>query len=59
MRKKLCHMNKRATITVTAKMVMAAARMMHTFFFMNSSVRNRLGTNQRTSTLLSRAASKT
>ena len=56
MRKKLWYMNVRATITDTAKMNIATKSMRHTFFFMNSCVRNRFGTSQRTSTLLSRAA---
>ena len=49
-------MNERATITDTAKMNMATNSMRHTFFFMKLSVRKRRGTSQRTSTLLSRAA---
>ena len=57
MRKKLWYMNVRATITDTAKINIATNSMRHTFFFMNSSVRKRFGTSQRTSTLLSMPAS--
>ena len=56
MRKKLWLINVRHTMMLTAKINMAAKRMRHTFFFMNSSVRKRFGTSQRTSTLLRSAA---
>ena len=56
-RKKLWYINERATIIDTAKMNIATKRMRHTFFFIKLSVRNRFGTSQRTSTLLSNAAS--
>ena len=56
MRKKLWYINERATIIDTAKMNIATNRMRHTFFFMKLSVRKRLGTSQRTRTLLSKAA---
>ena len=58
MRKKLWYINVRHTMIDMAKIIMAAARMRHTFFFMNSSVRKRFGTSQRTSTLLNSEATK-